>query len=150
MIVGGCTCVGPFVKTFVIRGTVVASDTGDALGNVPISVQLLTDGEVIGYASGIASGRTRSKTPAAIVTDPDGSFAITMRSDERVDCFQEVSSDPATNEIVRPDQTLVVVSLQACQQQLFIDLNEDTVLDITFPDNTIQLKDPILLPPCPE
>jgi len=49
-----------------------------------------------------------------------------------------------------PDQTGVVVSRLGCRTEILIDLTEDTVVDLSFPDGVIELKDPILVPPCEE
>jgi hypothetical protein len=49
-----------------------------------------------------------------------------------------------------PDEIVVTVVRQACTQQFTIGINEDTVVDVDFPDDVIELKDPILVPPCEE
>lgn len=47
-----------------------------------------------------------------------------------------------------PDQVEVIVLRGACEERFMIDINEDTVVDIEFPDDVIELKEPILVPPC--
>jgi len=47
-----------------------------------------------------------------------------------------------------PDQIVVMVEREACEQEFTIDLNENTVVDLDFPAGVIELTDPILLPPC--
>jgi hypothetical protein len=65
-----------------------------------------------------------------------------------MDGFQCPAPAPGTSEIVTPDQIRVTVGRVGCQYQTFIDINADTVVDPNFPDNVIELKDPILVPPC--
>jgi len=51
-------------------------------------------------------------------------------------------------EIPRPDQVEVIVVRDGCEQRFLIDINADTVVDLSFSDDVIELKDQILVPPC--
>lgn len=151
---GGCTCVGPFFRTFTVRGKVLSADTGEPRAGVFISVRLLREGEVVGYASGTESvtesRSVGSKTPVAIVTNADGSFAIVMRNRERAGCLAGLVDTPTAEDPAIPDQVRVTIAVDGCQQVFIVDLIEETVLDISFSDDVIELKDPILVPPCEE
>ena len=48
----------------------------------------------------------------------------------------------------RPDQVKVIVVRDGCEQTFVIDINEDTVVDLDFPDRVIELKEPILVSDC--
>ena len=48
----------------------------------------------------------------------------------------------------RPDQVKVIVVRDGCEQTFLIDINEDTVVDLDFPDRVIELKEPILVSDC--
>ena len=48
----------------------------------------------------------------------------------------------------RPDQVEVIVVRGECEFSFLIEINEDTVVDMDFPDDVIELKDPILVPAC--
>ena len=50
----------------------------------------------------------------------------------------------------RPDQVEIIVVRDGCESSFLIDINEETVVDLDFPDDVIELKDPILVPPCEE
>ncbi len=57
---------------------------------------------------------------------------------------------PPPYEFPRPDRVEIIVVRDGCEQAFLIDINEDTVVDMDFPDDVIELKDPILVPPCEE
>ncbi|MCH7885335.1 MAG: hypothetical protein IIC01_08805 [Planctomycetes bacterium] len=52
--------------------------------------------------------------------------------------------------LARPDQIEVTVVRDGCESSFLIDVNEDTIVDLDFPDDVIELTDPILVPPCEE
>jgi|GEM_PF-2140599 len=139
----GCTACGPFVETFVVHGKVVASETGVGLDGVPIDVRPMSDGEFIGFTTGPVPGHLLPPE-----TENDGSFELIISNGERFRSARCPAPRPGTLESLLPDQIRVGVSHDGCQSQVLIDLNEDTVVDLSFPDNVIELKDPILVPPC--
>ena len=59
-----------------------------------------------------------------------------------------VSCKPPVEEFPRPDRVEVIVVREDCEFSFLIDINEDTVVDMTFPEDVIELKDPILVPAC--
>ena len=73
--------------------------------------------------------------------DEDGTFKITFTR------LSESCQDVFT-EFLQPDRIEIIVARGDCQYTFSIDINEDTVVDMAFPDDTLELKDPILVPPC--
>lgn len=56
--------------------------------------------------------------------------------------------DPRT--LTVPDQFECTVRREQCQQRIVVDLNEETVLDTTYPENIIELRLPIVGNACDE
>ncbi|MEK6675829.1 MAG: hypothetical protein AABZ47_09265 [Planctomycetota bacterium] len=54
-------------------------------------------------------------------------------------------------EFPMPDQVEIVVVRDGCEQRFMflIDINEETVVDLSAPDDILQLREPILVPACP-
>jgi len=48
----------------------------------------------------------------------------------------------------RPDQVEIIVVRDDCEQIFRIDLTADTVVDLDFPNDVIELRDPIIVEPC--
>ena len=48
-----------------------------------------------------------------------------------------------------PDQVEIVVVRDGCEQRFMIDINEETVVDLSAPDDILQLREPIRVPACP-
>jgi len=140
------------VETYVVRGIVVDSESGDAIGGVQIDVRLMKEGEFIGFQIGSTSSQMSLRTPVALVflTNPYGSFAISMTNGDRVKNFLCAAPSPNADEKPIPDQIRVIVWRENCRPEQFLDVAEDTVVDLSFPDGVIELKDPILVPPCEE
>lgn len=148
---GSCTCVGPFFRTFTVRGLILSADTDEPRAGEFISIALLRDGEVVGRSTTSPASRgVAARSPLLLVTGTDGSFAIVMGSDERAGCLAGLLDTPTAKDPVIPDQVRIVILGNVCEQAFLIDLTEDTVVDISFPDRVIELIDPILVPPCEE
>ncbi|MEK6675747.1 MAG: hypothetical protein AABZ47_08840 [Planctomycetota bacterium] len=52
-------------------------------------------------------------------------------------------------EFLMPDQIEIVVVRDGCEQRFMIDINEETVVDLSPPNDTLQLREPIRVPACP-
>ncbi len=146
--VGGCTNCGPFVTTFVVFGVAVDSTTGSGLGGIVISLRPLKEGTSIGFVFGNAKNRIVSSSLPVPVTNPDGSFALSVTNGERPNVFGCTAPSPGTFDDAAPDQLQFFLTRDGCTQEILINLTEDTVVDLSFPDNTIELSAPILVPPC--
>ena len=60
------------------------------------------------------------------------------------------SCGDVVTEFPRPDQVEIIVVRDGCEQTFLIEINEDTVVNLDFPDDVLELKDPILVGPCVE
>ncbi len=144
----GCTlCAINFPPNKSVRGTVIDAETLDALVDVAVSGATVTNGETTG------SGGARVGVPVEI--EPDGSFELTIFSpDSGSVCGSILDSSiivsDTTPDFPSPDEILVIVGRDACEQRIVIEMTEETVVDLTFPDGMIELIDPILVPPCQE
>lgn len=49
-----------------------------------------------------------------------------------------------------PDEIEIIVRRVQCQQRFLIELNQDTVVDSSYPDDIIALRDPIVTNACDE
>ena len=58
-----------------------------------------------------------------------------------------VPCDPPP-EFPRPDEVELIVARDECVFVFTIEINEETVVDMTFPDDVIELIEPILVPAC--
>ncbi len=144
----GC---GPCGITFppnrIVRGTVVDAETLEPLDTVLVSVGTVTDGENTG-----AGGARRG---GSVEIASDGSFEMMIEFfDSGSVCGflldNSVILSDTTPDFPAPDKILVIVERDGCEQRIDIEMNEDTVVDLNFPDGVIELIDPILVPPCPE
>lgn len=76
--------------------------------------------------------------------DADGSFGIV---------FSTYFGRCPVPDFPRPDQLEIIVVRDRCEQRVTIEINEDTAqfVDGEFPgEEVLELKDPILVPPCDE
>ena len=134
-----CGCVGlfPFGECFPpgneasllrLHGNVVNAETIDGVNGAAVSATLITGGEEI----------TRDRS--SLLTAEDGAFEIPLTA-KGPQCV-------TPPDLPRPDQVEVIVVLDGCGQTFVIDINEDTVVDLDFPDRVIELKEPILVSDC--
>ncbi len=147
--VGGCTdCLvrGPFDDYVSVRGTLVDADTMEPLRETIVGVRNFFEGEEVGFGKGNAT--SFQKSPVVPTTDENGLFALAFTSGFRGACGTLNPEPNPAEDLSFPDQVQVTVRRAECAQLIMIDLNEDTVVDITFPDDLIDLKDPILVPAC--
>lgn len=145
----GCPVCGDFVITFIVSGKVVDSRTGDPIGGASVSVGLLKDGELIHYTLDNAYGPSVSNTLLPPRTASDGSFALTMTQGERFGTPACTAPAPGTLVPVVPDRMVVGIVPAGCPgQNVFLDINEETVVDLSFPGDVIELKEPIAISPC--
>ncbi|MFQ5414444.1 MAG: hypothetical protein ACE5E6_08300, partial [Phycisphaerae bacterium] len=139
-----CLFKGRFIDYVIIKGQVVDADSLAPLPGAFIGARPFVNGEPIGFVSGSASQRSLP----VLVTGPDGSFALTLTTGAREECATPLGPTLPPPEFPPPDQVEVTVGLVGCQDTFLIDVNADTVVDLTFPDMVLELIDPILVPPC--
>jgi len=139
----GCFPCGLAGRSLLLRAVVL---NAEALG-IPedvlrIRALTLTEGQTTGGGGGLFD---------VVPSLEDGIVELRLGSSDRAtvcgltaDALSDLPPYPA------PDEILVIIEREACEQRFTIEINEDTVVDLSFPDFTIELKDPILLPPCEE
>ena len=133
----GCRPFCDVAAVLFVRGRVLDTETLEGLSNASVGGRAFTNGEETDYvAPFIFDGSPTFPPPAE-----DGTFGVEF-STPLMPC-----QDPPP-EFPRPDQVEVIVVRDGCEQQFMIDISDDTVVDMDFPDDVIELKDPILVPPC--
>ncbi len=138
LMVAGCFPCGIFVDEKTFRGRIVDADTGQGIGTAVVSTKTLTDGEQTGFGSTLTAFGEQPP-------DVNGQFELRITSDETTSsCLQR----PSPPTLLPPDQLEITVTRDNCEQMITIGISEDTVVDITFPNDLIELKDPILVPAC--
>jgi hypothetical protein len=113
-----------------LHGDATYDQTVEVVDGASVRAMLLTDGEV--------TTRERASLPIA----EDGTFEVPLSAKHDGPLCASPPDLPA------PDQLEVIVTIRGCEQSFLIDINEDTVVDLDFPDRVIELKDPILVPAC--
>jgi hypothetical protein len=145
----GCHAAGVVVETFWVRGKLLDADTLDAVAGAAIGGRTFTNGEETEFVPPFIFDGS-----APVSSGADGTFT---NSFSRLGYFGgwfipglPVREREVEVDFPRPDETEVIVVRGNCEYSFFIELNEDTVVDPTFPENEIELRDPILVPPCEE
>ncbi len=129
---------GDCVPTLLLRATLVDADVGAPVTNAAVGGKTFTAGEVTDFVNPVESNGFLPVPPP----DEDGSFELRFATGSLTAC--------PPPEFPRPDQVEVIVLGGGCQQTFAIDVNADTVVDIRFPGGIMELKEPIVVPPCPE
>ena len=132
---------------YTIRGKLVDRDTREPISDAAWGVSSLAGGDTITYQPAVLSDGSQNTPPL----DEDGSFTSLLFEGLWGSCYRwETPQALKPPELTRPDQIEVTVVRDGCEQRFLIDLNADTVVDMEFPDDVIELKDPILVGPCDE
>ena len=135
--VGGCV-VGDYGSFFWVRGTLLDADSLTAVQDAAVGGRTFTDGEETDFVSPLSS----LGNPQFPLSTEDGSFVLSLSEG-----FMGYRPFP------RPDRIEVIVVRDGCEQSFMIDINEDTAVDLEdmeLWDTGVELKGPILLPPCEE
>ncbi len=119
-----------------MRLELLDAETETPVTDAAVGGKTFTEGELTASVNPLTSGGIPTFPPPA----DNGSCEL---------LFSEGSLTPCPPpEFTRPDQVEVVVLGRGCVQTFVIDINEQTVVDMDFPDDVIELKDPILVPSC--
>jgi len=145
LVSAGCGCFTA-QSGYKVVGRVLDAASGKA---IPVSIGgrgLFVDGERIETIPQLFDPNPR------IPPNSKGDFALNIVVREEQACAL-IGGIPLTQlstvSLVRPDQVLILVIREECREEILIDITPDTVVDVAFPDNTIELREPILLQPCP-
>ena len=129
---------GDCCPTLVVRGILLDADTDVAVTDAAVSGSTFTEGQVTDSVNPLTSKGIPSFPPPG----EDGSFELLFATGSLTPC--------PPPEFPHPDQVEVVVLGGGCEQRFMIDINEETVIDIGFPDGALEFKDPIRVPGCEE
>jgi hypothetical protein len=123
-----------------VRGEVRDVETGEPIADAPIGGRTITDGLITG--GGPAVGYNGE--PIMAFTEADGTFALKLFR-----TFYDADI-PEPCEFTMPDRVQIIIVHNGCEQRLMIAINEGTAefFDREYPDDTLEFKDPILVPPC--
>ena len=139
MTFGGCLpCPLTGVRLF-LRGKVLDAETLRGATDAAVGGRTFTEGEETDRVSPLIYDGSATFPPP----EEDGTFQVEFN-------LNSPSCGPPILEFPRPDQVEVIVVRDGCEQTFIIEINEDTVVDMDFPDDVIELKDPILVGPCEE
>jgi hypothetical protein len=118
------------------------SESQEPIANATITAFTFTLGEVTG--DGVTTIENQPSTENA------GTVMITLRSEKLGGCGFPPFIRDHLPEYPDPDQVEIIVLRDGCEQRFMIEVNQDTVVDLSFPNRMLELKDPILVPPCEE
>jgi len=123
------------LNTLIVRGRLIDAQSLDAIAGAAIGGRAFTGGVETDFI------------PAIIF---DGSPNLPLSSEDGD--FEQYFSTPLGScpapEFPRPDRLEIIVVRDDCEQSFFIDINAETVVDPTAPDDVLELREPILVPPC--
>jgi len=144
-VLGGCAPCGLTRGFLILEAQIVDDGTGTAISNASIGGSLFTADEETSYRDPQGPVGTGDMLPP----DAEGQFRLAFGAPELgsvcgVPPFQRIIE----SEFPTPDLLELIVVRDGCEQRLTVDLNEDTVVDMSFPDNVLELKEAILVPAC--
>ena len=129
-------CLGDCGDRVIVEGQLVDETSLAPVANAPVGGRSFTAGDETDYNPAFTSFGDLNGPPSG----EDGVFRVGF-STGIVPC------DPPP-EFPRPDQVEVIVVRGECVFIFAIDINEETVVDMAFPDDVIKLRDAILVPAC--
>ena len=141
-----CLIIADRIDHLSLHGTILDAETLTPLSNAVLGGRAFTAGEVTAGVSAL----NLVGAPIGPRSGDDGSFILSF-----VTGFTPLGESLLGPRIpppvlARPDQIEVTVVRDGCESSFLIDVNEDTIVDLDFPDDVIELTDPILVPPCEE
>jgi len=130
---------GDCARMLNVRGRVIDDSTRTPLFGVVVGGRTFT----IDKETDRIPPTTGNGNPNGPPTDEGGNFQLDF-SNSLGPCAQNLEPFPP------PDRVEITVIRDGCETTFAIDMDEDTVVDVSFPDDTLELKDPILVPECGE
>jgi len=134
----GCVCVD-YALTFTVRGRLLDGATQEPLASVGFGGRLLRSGEAL-----------LEESFEFASSNDDGSFSMTWLeglygtyTPYGIGEFLVRDRQP-----IPPDQVELLVRLADCEQRILLEVDEDTVVDFSFPGGVAEFKDPVLVPAC--
>lgn len=137
IVISGTSC-GPIAdcgSILTIRGILIDAISNGPVAGAAIGGRAFTDGVQTDFSSAIIF----DGSPGGPLSGNDGSFSQQF----------SVGLQPCPPEpFPRPDRVEVIIVRNGCEQTVSVDINADTVVDPTAPNDVLELKNPILVPPC--
>lgn len=135
----GCFPCAHDVAVLFVHGEVLDAETLQGATDAAIGGRTFTNAEETDWVPPLIFDGSATFPPP----EEDGTFRVefTRRSHY---CRDVVTEFPP------PDQIEIIVVRDGCEQTFRIEINEDTVVDMGFPEDVLELKDPILVEPCAE
>ena len=137
LISSACYPCGTAVDTLFVRARLVDAETQLEVQEVSVGGRIFTGGEETEYA------------PILFAPDAFGMVDLEFVLLSGF-CTYLGEQYPPPEELPTPDRLEIIIIRNDCQQTFSIDISEDTVVDMAFPDDVLELKDPILVEPCEE
>ncbi|MEK6677123.1 MAG: hypothetical protein AABZ47_15900 [Planctomycetota bacterium] len=137
-LVGMSGCIYAHCLDFLyVEGLLLDESSGEPIAGAFLGGTSYTGGVETGFMGVLVfDGR-----PNGPPSDVQGQFQVEFSSDY-------VGCDPPPV-FPMPDQVEIVVVCDGCEQRFMIDINEETVVDLSAPNDTLQLREPIRVPACP-
>ena len=142
---GCCIVPGDFADRIAVRGAVVDGATGQPIAGAILGGSLWREGEVI---SGYSALRNNGE-PNGPATDSQGAFQLGFSSGLSPGCASIFGPRLPPPELGQPDLVTFEIVFGGCTQFVDVEVNEENFVDADASDNTLELRNPILLGPCP-
>ena len=142
---GCCIVPGDFIDQIAVRGTVVDGSTGQPIAGAILGGSLWREGEVISARSAL----TNSGEPKGTITDSQGAFGLLFSSGLRPGCASIFGPRLPPPELGQPDLVTFEIVFGGCTQFIDVEVNEENFVDADASDDTLELRNPIALGPCP-
>lgn len=141
--VAGCFPPSNYCTTaLTVRGEVRDEQTNEPIADSPIGGRTITNGQITGGGPAL----DYNGEPTNAFTEADGTFALKFSA-----TFYEADiPDPC--QFTPPDRVQVIIVRDSCEKRIMVEINDETAqfFDRSYPDDTLELKEPVLVPPCDE
>lgn len=145
---GGCAaCLGGDAEgVLFITGQVVDATTNEPLVPTRIVGTIRQEGVQTGREAALLDDRPN----LPVRVDDTGDFLLVFVTDLAPVCASSFGPRVPPPDVPRPDQIELTVTIEGCEQTVVINISDETVLDPTAPDDVLEFRNPILVPPCEE
>jgi len=143
----GCCPFADLIDQFFVNGILVLESADAPLSGAAVGGRLLTGGVVTAEWPAVRQGA--GGVDVTTPTGEDGAFELFFLTGGPL-CASLFGPTLPPPEIPMPDQIEIIVVREDCEQSILIDVNDSTIVDLTAPDDTLELREPVFVPPCPE
>ena len=135
----GCYACAHGSAVLYVRGQLLDAETLQGISDAALGGRAFTNGEETDWVPALIFDGSPNLPPP----EADGTFQVEFTRSPH-SCMDVVTEFP------RPDQVEIIVVRDGCEQTFLIEINEDSVVDMSFPDDVLELKEPILVEACAE